>query len=117
MREHGGSASAPSPQTRRSHQRGPASNAHVDETHGQAATKDARSLSRLPYQHSQWTTRHICHGIVTGEPGDRKAVTPGSGGGRWKRTARHLARVLPRLSSILPSASVSSRYAVISPTR
>src|SRR5712692_4318772 len=72
MREYGGGASPPSPKTRRSHQGGPARNAHVDDTYGPAATKDARSLSRLPYQHSRWTTRHISHGIVTGEPGDRK---------------------------------------------
>src|SRR5207245_11814062 len=72
MREYGGGASAPSPQTRRSQQGGPARDAHVDDTYGPAATKDARSLSRLPYQHSRWTTRHISHGIVTGEPGDRK---------------------------------------------
>ena len=72
MREHGGGASSPSPQTRRSHQGGPARNAHVDDTHGPAAPKDARSLSRLPYQHSRGPPATSLTGIVTGEPGDRK---------------------------------------------
>jgi hypothetical protein len=48
----------------------------------------------MPRRHPSPSARRDTHGIVTGEPDDRKAITSGSGGGRREKDQHrwHLAR-------------------------
>src|SRR5215475_10562171 len=63
----------------------------MDGTHGTKATKDSRSLRRLPQPHPRPApNRNTQHGVVTGELDDRKRSRPVRKGAVGNRTSPKL---------------------------
>jgi group II intron reverse transcriptase/maturase len=117
LRTAGRGASPPDPTARLSRQARDRRTTRMGEDHGQAATQDPRGLRALPRRRPPPEANRVNHGIVTGEPGDRKRSRRVRQRGRWKRTARHLASVPISPARRRPAGPRSSAASTASPMR
>ena len=88
LRRHGPGASSPDPQALRPRQARTARPTRMGQDHGQATTQDPRGLRRLPRHDPPREANRVNHGIVAGEPGDRKRSRRVREGGVGKGPAR-----------------------------
>ena len=79
----------------------------MGQDHGQATTQDPRGLRRLPRHDPPREANRVNHGIVAGEPGDRKRSRRvreggvGEGPARAPRRRRTSTRPRPRIGKAL----------------
>jgi len=88
LRASGRGASPPDPKARRSRTAPAAGTTRVGKDHGQTAAQDPRGLRTLPRRHPPPEANRVNHGIVAGEPGDRKRSRRVREGGVGKGPAR-----------------------------
>ena len=84
----GPGASPPDPQALRPRQARTARPTRMGQDHGQATTQDPRGLRHLPRHDPPREANRVNHGIVAGEPGDRKRSRRVREGGVGKGPAR-----------------------------